>query len=443
MRMRNIPLNLIKPTCIGESRGICIDSRNLEKGQLFFALKGKSTDGHHYLKSVAEKGASSAVVFEDYAGDTFGMQLIRVPDVMEALHKLTRDLLKISNSKIVAITGSLGKTTTKDFTATFLKKRYRVGISKGNHNSQLGLPLSILNDTHGDEDILVLEMGMTHPGNLKQLITFAPPDIAVLTSVDLVHAENFNSLEEISHCKSEIFTHSNTQLGIISRDIPSFTEIFQSTCRKLSFSILSPCADFFLEIENNSEKLILRDENGDRIALPFPTVPGKHNLHNMLAAIAVARTFNLDWVEIAEAIPSLNLPERRLEEIHINGIMFINDSYNAALTSMKSALLSLGSSNRKGQKIAFLGGIRELGKFSEECHKEVGNFALDHADMMYCLGEECLPIYDIWRSANRPVWWSKDRSSLVKELKNALMTDDTVLLKGSNAWELWKVLDEV
>lgn len=409
-------------------QGYCIDSRALKTGELFFALKGEKVDGHDFLREVKQKGAFAAVISKEYRGDDYGLTLLCVEDPLHALQELAKNVLSHSSSRVVAITGSLGKTSTKEFTKTLLSTKYCVAASPGNSNSQVGVPLAILNHSTGKEDILVLEMGMTAPGHISRLIQIAPPEVAVITTVALVHACYFESLEEIAKAKGEIFSHLTTQLGIVHRDIAHFADICQiGSCRKISFSTTSP-ADYQLETI--------------KISLDSLPIPGKHNFHNLLAAIAVARYFNIEWEEIQQAIASLVLPDRRLQFVRHKDILFLNDSYNAAELSVKAALETLPPPQEKGRKIAVLGSMLELGKFSDGCHQRVGEFALGHVERMYCLGEECLPIYEIWKKAGRPVQLFKTRADLVGCLKNDLKALDVVLLKGSRAKELWKILEE-
>ena len=178
-------------------------------------------------------------------------------------------------------------------------------------------------------------------------------------------------------------------------------------------------------------------------ALGEHLLPGKHNLHNLLAAIAVARYFNLEWSEILKAIPFITLPDLRLQFVKHRDILFLNDSYNAAEISANAASESLPQPSPAGRKIAVLGSMLELGKFSVDCHRRVGTFALNHVEEMYCLGEECLPICEEWKKAGRPVHFFYHRADLVACLRNQLKSTDVVLLKGSRSKELWKILEEL
>jgi UDP-N-acetylmuramoyl-tripeptide--D-alanyl-D-alanine ligase len=423
-------------------KGYCTDSRLLKEGELFFALKGERVDGHNYLPEIQKKGASAAVVAKNYQGHSEGLNTLIVEDPLHCLQELARKTLIERPTRVVAITGSIGKTSTKEFTKTLLGAKYRIAASPGNHNSQVGVPLAILNHTNGEEEILVLEMGLSAPGQLTRLIQIAPPEVSVITTVALVHACNFDSIEDIAWAKAEIFSHPQTRLGILHRDIPNFIDICRvGTCPKLSFSTTSSQADYFMDSSHPTILKILWEKNA--VHLGPITIPGKHNVQNLLSALAVAKYFNISWEEMNQSIPSLILPERRLQFVKHHDIVFLNDSYNASELSVKSALETLPEPEREGRKIAVLGSMLELGKFSQDCHKRVGEFALKHVEQLYCLGDECLPIYEIWKKAGRLIYFFKNRADLVDCLRQDLRPADVVLLKGSRAKELWKVLDEL
>lgn len=396
---------------------ISVDSRHLEAGDLFFALPGDKVDGHAFLEEVKERGAVAAVVRKDFH-TSCELPLLRVEDTLSALQLLATAALRRSKTKVIAITGSVGKTTTKEMLGTLLEKRFKTVRSPRNYNSQIGLPLSILNHTTGDEDYLVQEMGMTGPGQITGLIKIAPPTIAVLTHIALVHAAFFPSLEDIARAKAEIFLHPSTQLALYPETIACRGLIeYQGNCVKKPVSMVDHYPD-----------------------LPFP---GEHLKQNFLLAAAVARECGLSDAEIIERIPFLQLPEKRQERIEKLGITFVNDSYNASAPSIIAAFKALPAPKANGKRIAVIGEMLELGQFSKDCHREVGESALKHVDLMLCLGEGCRPIVDAWQSKGRPVHYFDDRAALVVQLKKLMHSGDVVLLKGSNGKQLWKVLEEV
>lgn len=432
-----IPCQFLKPC---QFHGVSVDSRNIRKGELFWALPGQTVDGHAFLEEVARKGAAGAVVHKSYQGPDYGLPLLYVPDCLHSLQECARLVLAKLHTKIVAVTGSIGKTTTKEFLKTLLGLKYKVGASPGNFNSQISLPLNILNQMSGLEDLFVLEMGMTHPGDLARLVQIASPEVAVITTVALVHACNFNSLDDIAWAKAEIFSNPKTRLGIIHHDISNLHEISKhNSCNKLTFSSQNSTADYFLD----SDLVVHANKENQQIRLQPLNVPGRHNLHNFLAASVVARHFNVPWNDIVDASAHLVLPEKRLQMVHQNGICFVNDSYNASELSVKAALETMPLPSTGGKKIAVLGSMMELGKFSDDCHARVGEHALKYVDHMYCLGVECIPIYEAFKKAGKPCALFIERGALVAHLKDILKSSDVVLLKGSRSKEMWKILEEV
>ncbi len=419
---------------------ICTDSRLVKEGDVFFALPGDRVDGHTFLQDVAAKHAAAAVVHASYQGPNYGLSLIKSIDVLDSLQNLAKSVIDERKSRIVAITGSVGKTTTKDFITTLLRQKFKTACNPGTSNSQVGLPLTILNHTSPDAEIVVLEMGMTHPGNIKKLLAIAPPEISLITTVQLVHAVNFNSIDEIASAKAEILTHSTTHLGIIPLDIPNFNAIAKvGKCSKQTFSTQDSKADYYLQTVGETISIIHKNE---RHELGQLNVPGTHYRLNFLAATAVARSFDVSWEQIRQAMPLLTLPALRMQFVNKNGIQFVNDSYNAAEISLKAALKSLPSPKAGGCKIGVIGEMFELGKFSEGCHRAVGECALEHVDRLLCMGKGCQPIYDMWKGANRSVELYFNRQDVIDALRKAAKPGDVVLLKGSRGNELWKVLEE-
>lgn len=433
--MLNSAIESEKPLC-----GFCVDTRLLQPGDLFFALPGCQTDGHYFLEQASALGAQAAVVQNNYKGLSYGLTLIRVHDVLDALQNLAKQVVAQNNPQIVAITGSVGKTTTKEFTTALLKKKFVVSHTPGNYNSQIGLPLAILNNTTGQEDVLVLEMSLTEKGHIARLVNIAPPDIAVITLTALVHAQNFDSLESISCAKAEIFGHQKTRLGILHHDIPNFREVCSiGSCYKISFSTSSKDADYFLE--DAGECMRISGERFHPVTIGALTVPAKHNRHNFLASAIIARHLGMTWSEIEEALQDLTLPEKRFELVEKQGILFVNDSYNASELSVMAALESLPSPKSGGKKIAVLGEMLELGKFSKTCHQSVGDHALNFVDAVVCYGEQCRPIYDTWKTAGRPAFITTSQADLLVHVKDLVNAGDVVLLKGSRSKGMWKILD--
>lgn len=420
-------------------RGFAIDSRQARENTLFFALPGDCHDGHDFLEQVAINGALGAVVLCSYAGEDFGLRLIRVDDVREALQKLARKMLEKRKSKVVAITGSMGKTTTKNFITTLLEGSLHLYASPKSHNSQATLPLSILN-AKGDEEVLILEMGMSEPGQIQKLVSIAPPDIAVLTTVALQHMDLFpEGLLAICEEKSAIFSHPRTKVGIMSRDIPHFAHAEAAGhCPKTTFSKNPRGADY--SYQPGEEKVTIF-EGETAIDIPL-SLPIAHHYHNFVAAAIVARTLGLSWSVICERAAHIELPPMRFERVERDGIVFINDAYNANPEAMRAALHSLPDPKKGGKKIGVLTEMDALGRFSEEGHKLVGQESLRALDMLLCLGERCAVIKEMWDLAKKPAFHFASRAELEEHLKQCVAPGDVVLLKGARAHALDEILNQ-
>ncbi len=420
-------------------QNVCIDSREVERGDLFFALKGEKTDGHLFLRQVAKKQAVGAVVARDYDGPTYGLQLIYVDEMLDALQKLAAEKIRRVKPRIAAVTGSLGKTTTKDFVLQFLQRDYAVIATEGNRNSQIGLPVTLFNQTREETEVLVVEMGMTHSGNISKLIEIAPPETALVTTVELVHAVNFGSIEDIAKAKAEIFNHPRTKLAIYPYEIEKkYALPITHNLEKRTFSMTQSKANFYWE---SGTDIIYK--NGEKFgSVPHFPFQGEQHRHNLLAAIVLADAYGVEWKSMKEIIPHLKMPKLRAEQILKNGITFVNDSYNAAAASTIAALRSLPAPKEGKKRIAVIGGMLELGKFSEGAHLKVGEEALHHIDLMLCFGPECRPIVDVWRKFGRPVVLCDCRSELALTVKKEAEAGDVVLIKGSRAHKLWKILED-
>lgn len=420
--------------------GASVDSRLLKKGDLFFACGGVKSDGHAFLEQAAQNGASAAVVAINYRGAHFNLPLIRVPDPQKALQEIAQKYLQLVSPKVVAVTGSMGKTTTKGFLAQLLSFKYRIASTPGNYNSQLGLPLTILNCLTGQEEIAILEMGMTMKGHIRQLVQIAPPEIALITGVALAHAENFDSLESIGLAKAEILSHEKTRLGIVHRGICNYSTIkAASRCPLVSFGCEDPFADYTIRVSQSKLSLL---HGGRQVAVFDPLkLPGNHNIHNFLAALIGANACGMDWESLQEAAQTLVLPAMRLQIEEREGVTYVNDAYNSLPVAVKAALDTMPAPKGGGRKIAVLSEMRELGAFSESCHRDVAVYALDKVDLMLCLGDGCAQIEAVWSASGKPVYRALALSDLAKLLQDVVQPGDVVLIKGSRSSGLSTLLE--
>lgn len=424
----------------GNISGVAIDSRQVRPGDLFFALSGEATDGHKYLSHIAEKGGVAAVIRKDYQGPVpSNLLAIRVEDPLKSLQDMAKARVSEVGAHIVAITGSVGKTTTKEFVRTLFETTFSVTSTTGNHNSQIGMSMSLLNNIRGDEGWLIIEMGMSGEGQIRTLIDIVPPDIALITAVAPVHMVHFERTEQIARAKAEIFERPGTEWDLYNADTMHVDVMRQvGSGKKRSFSI-----------KGNKEALwtlervlggISIAEDGASIYLPCKPFPAAHVDENLLAAIAAARTAGISWEAIAQGLPALSMPKGRLEVSCNQGVTFINDAYNASEMSMLSALDVL-CGHAPARRIAVLGQMMELGSLSEVCHGRVGEKAVASADLLFCLGNGCEPIVQRWRGAGGSCLWTSSLDELIEQIRREVRSGDVVLLKGSHSNRLWKVVE--
>ena len=261
---------------------------------------------------------------------------------------------------MIGVTGSVGKTTTKEFIATLLGAKYRVGKTPGNANSQVGLPLSLLN-APGDEEIFVAEMGMNQPGEMRKLVEIIPPDVAVITKISSMHIEFFpGGVEDIAREKEAILSHSRTQMAILNEQVIGFSPVIASSLPKL---VYGGEGDYRLEREGDRYRIWEKGELSPAFSLGWSA---EHLSEDFLGAVAVARFFGISWEEIIQKIPDLKTIEHRFERVEKEGVVFIDDSYNAGLLSMCAALSNLPIAKEGGEKDSGAwGDERTWGSFGE------------------------------------------------------------------------------
>jgi UDP-N-acetylmuramoyl-tripeptide--D-alanyl-D-alanine ligase len=425
----------------GKVCGFKQNSREVLPGDLFFALKGEKVDGHDYLKEAAAQGAIGAVVSKDYQGEKFGLKLIPVENVIGSLQKLAKIVHAGRPVRVVGVTGSVGKTTTKEFIATILEGKFRVEKTPGNANSQVGVPLSILN-SEGKEEIFVMEMGMSLPHEIDKLIDIAPPEVCIITKVALAHAAFFpDGVEGIAAAKAEILSHPLTRLGILNRQVASFSAVQRTPCLKLTYGLETEADHSDLVLCREGQNFYAKEKGGRRtsaFSLPFTA---SHLCENFIGAASVARAMDMQWSEIIPQAQKLTTYMRRFEKVERDGIVFINDSYNANLTSMRAALSNLPIPQTGKKRIAVLGAMKELGVHTEQSHYEVAKIALSCIDYLLCLGEECITMVNLFEKEGRPVEHFLEFDAIKKRVFELAEEGDIVLLKGSNSKKLWQILE--
>lgn len=350
-----------------------IDSRMTESGELFFALIA-NRNGHDHVPSAVEKGASGAVVSQVISIPDKHFALLHVKDTLKALQILAKKVLSECSVKVIGITGSIGKTSTKEFTYSLLSRNFNTLKSKGNFNNLIGLPLSLLNLSHENE-VAVLEIGMSTPGEIKTLTQIAPPDIAVITNIHPVHLQFFKNIEEIALAKSEIL--EGTQTGgtaALNGDDPLISKIAKDwKGKKLYFGLSSKCDIRARNIQKLGWKGMSFElgygQEQENICVPFFY---ESYLYNILAASAVAYSLSVPFEDVLAQIQDLKPFPMRGILIHLqSNIKLIDDSYNSNPVGLQSALKGL-SDLPSERKVAVLGDMLELGEKEIEYHVQAG-----------------------------------------------------------------------
>lgn len=424
---------------------ISTDSRTIKKGELFVALRGESFDGHKFVEDVAESGAAGAIVDLKWNGKVpKKFAIIRAEDTLLAYQNLAGDYRKSLPIKVLAITGSNGKTSTKDFAASVLGRRFRVTKTQGNFNNHIGLPRTIL-EANPEHEIGVWEIGMNHPGEIAPLAKIAAPDAAIITNIGVAHIEFMGTREAIAKEKgalAEAVEPGGTV--ILNADDPFSEKIAKQTRAHTLFAGTNDGMIRAIDIEQSaggSEFTIIEGAHRCRAQLP---VPGIHMVQNALLAVAAGRAFGLSLEEASGGLASTPLTKARLQIKEINGVQFLDDSYNANPDSMKAALQTLVELSADGKRIAVLGEMRELGKQTQRGHEEVGEAAAAfEIDRLIGIGEMGDVIVRAAKKAGLgkadAVGSTSDAAKLLGEIAEP---GDLVLIKGSRLARTEDVIEQ-
>lgn len=418
-----------------EIRGFATDSRKVVPGDLFFALRGETFDGHHFLSEAKERGAVAAVV--DRAVSEAGLDTLFVDDVLRFLHTLAKIRVSEGKARRVAVTGSSGKTTVKEFLCHLLEESFVVGKTPGNENSQVGVPLSILRQE--ESEIFVAEMGMSRKGEIASLVDLFPPEIAIVTSIAPAHAAFFpRGVEEIAEAKAEILQNPGLQHAFISAEACSFPAISRELlCKRTTYGKGGDIEA--IAQEDGSYRIRFREGDSEPFFLPFSA---KHLIDNFVVAAAVAKDLGVEEEIIVSRAKTLRPYSMRFETTVRNGITYVNDAYNANPGSMRAALENLPRPGNGGRVIAALGCMGELGNFAETLHLELGAKAGLHADLLFCIGEYSDRMESEFRKSGKPAFRFTDWQELRNALRETAREGDVVLVKASNSAKLWRVLEE-
>lgn len=424
---------------------ISTDSRTLQAGDLFVPIRGDNFDGHNFIAQAAERGASGALVdaeWNDKVPQTFA--LVRVPDTLVGYQQIAAGYRLSLPLKVIAITGSNGKTSTKDFVAAALGRRYRVTKTAGNFNNHIGLPRTIL-DANAEHEVAVWELGMNHPGEIAALAAIAQPDAGIITNIGIAHIEFMGSQEGIAQEKGALAEAIGPDGTVILNADDRFSEeIARRTRAKIILAGIERGTLHASEIRQSasgSEFTILEGAHRCRAQLP---VAGLHMVQNAMLAVAAGRACGLSLEECAAGLVSAPLTKARLQLREIDGVQFLDDSYNANPDSMKAALRTLVELETEGRRVAVLGHMGELGSESQRGHREVGEAAAAfRIDQLITVGEVGAEISQAATAAGlENVTNVPSTSDAAELLASSVTAGDLVLVKGSRSARMERVMEE-
>ena len=418
--------------------GACNDTRSLQPGQLFIALQG-ARDGHDFIPAAMEKGAA-AVLCSRKVGD---YPAIIANDPRTALGNIAREALKRIGAKVVAVTGSVGKSTTKEMIASVLSGTFRVSKTPANHNNDIGMPMAIL-DMPEDTEVAVLEMGMNHFREIAYLSGIAHPDVAVIINVGTAHIEFLGTQQGIRQAKLEILEGMTPQgMLLLNGDDTMLRYLDVMPKQRITyFGKSEGCNVRALDVSQSEGTLHFQVEAG-RLTFPVDMkLEGEHYAADALAAVTVGLKLGVHPDKIRQQLDTFQNISGRQEIFEAKGFTIINDCYNAGPESMAAALNVLG--NRPGRHIAVLGDMLELGDCAQAEHYRIGRIAAEKADMVFAFGPHAGRVLDGTITGGMPETMGrafKSREELAAALRRAAKPGDVILFKGSHGMHLEKVLE--
>lgn len=421
---------------------ISTDSRKAGAGDVFVALAGEKFDAHTFVPQVAAAGASAVIVRAGTPVPAGDCAVIEVEDTLLALQNLARGYRAWHQPLVVALTGSNGKTSTKDLTAKVMALKYQTRATLGNLNNHIGLPLTLLALEEGDE-CSVAEMGMNHPGEIKTLVDIALPDAAIVTNVGVAHIEYMGTQDAIAWEKGTLPANVHSDGIVVLNANDAYTPVISRHCQATVFTAGTDAGDVrAFDLRPGAEGTEFKLDFAGQVVETFLPVMGRHMVGNAALAACMGWAHGIAPEAIAEAFRSARLTGGRMEVKTVAGVRFIDDSYNANPDSMKAGLESLAALDVPGRKIAVLGHMGELGAHADAGHREVGAYAASLPLHTLCtVGEKSAPIAEAARKAGfaRTLLFAT-HEDCAAHLKEMLQPGDAVLLKGSRSAAMEKVL---
>lgn len=415
------------------------DSRQMTNGGMYIPLKGERFDGHNFIESAFQTGAQAIISEKDVNYED--KIVIKVKDTYQALKDMASYLRNHRPVKVVGVTGSVGKTSTRDMVYSVVKQKYKTLKTEGNYNNEIGLPLTILR--YHDEEVLVLEMGMNHLQEMSRLSMIARPDIACITNVGTAHIGELGSRENILKAKLEItdgmkegstliINQDNDMLQTVK--LPHLNVVRVGKGKEASIQ----ASHIVLEETKSSFEV---EYQGKKEIIEVP-VQGEHNISNALIAIAVGIELNISLEDIKKGIQEFKLTKNRMDILEKNHKTVIDGTYNASVDSMKSSIDVLA--NYKKRKVAILADMLELGDYSQQLHEEVGSYVASKGiDILVCVGKEAKYIYQKAKESMKDVYYFESNQEVIARLDELLKEDDVILVKGSHSMNLKEVVEKI
>lgn len=428
-----------------EAEGVVIDSRQVGKNYIFVAIKGERVDGHDFVRDVFEKDALAMIAERELDTDR---PYILVESSLEALKKLAAYYREGLDTKIVGITGSVGKTSTKEFVSSVLGQKYKVLKTEGNFNNEIGVPLTLfkIRDFH---EVAVIEMGISDFGEMHRLSYMVRPDICVMTNIGLCHLENLGSRDGILKAKSEIFDFaSRDAVAVLNMDDDKLYSVKEVKNRKPVYYGMNRNADVYAEsVEANgiygTKAVIFLKKEDKKIEVKIP-LPGKHMVYNAMAAATVGEILGLGAEEIRQGIENIQSVGGRLHIIETEKYTIIDDCYNANPVSVRSSLDVLN--NAEERKVAILGDMFELGADEKKLHYQLGEYFKEkQIDMAVLAGELSENTYQGIRDsgAATQVYYYKTLEDLLDYLDIMVQEKDVILVKASHSMHFEKIVEKL
>lgn len=437
---------ILRKELIKKITGISIDSRKIREGEIFFAIRGTNYDGHNFINDAFQLGASCAVIDRAYL-DKFSFidrPLVVVDDTLAAFGELAKIYRQKFNTKIIGITGSNGKTTTKEMLAKVLSTKFNTLKTEGNLNNQIGVPLNLfkLSNKH---DFAVIEMGINQVNEMSILCNIVDPDYGAITSIGTAHIEFFGSVEGIAKEKGTLFRYlgSKNRLGFVNIDDKNVREQAKSLKRKFTFGFtkIADVKGKIISVNELAQPTIRISYKEKSIDIKLPTY-GLHTASNAICAIAIGLKFGVSLKKIKEALESFESYDKRMQVIKVKDYLVINDAYNANPDSMKMAIRTMAMMKGFNKKYAVLGDMLELGVHSENYHRELSHVLKENnIDKVYLFGEYVHYTFDEAKSLGLNVQIFDDRKVLAEKLISELEPNSLILLKGSRKMRIEEVLD--